>query len=70
MNGHTRLGHFTLERPQDLGLRHNCSRCRALMRLVGIEPSLRTNDASDVHTFECAACGHVAVESVPHIRLM
>jgi hypothetical protein len=70
MSERTLLSQLVLGPRNQLGLRHSCSRCRALMRLVGIEPPLKSDDLSDIHTFECVVCGYVAVESVPQIRLM
>jgi hypothetical protein len=33
-----------------------CPKCRAAMRLASIEPA---RAGVDLHTFECAVCGHV-----------
>ncbi len=38
-----------------------CTRCRAEMRLLGIEPQSETRD---LYTFECSRCGQLQVRSV------
>ena len=40
-----------------------CPRCKASMMLVSIEPE---RPGVDLHTFQCAVCGHVHTSLAPY----